>query len=122
MANATAFALVHAQHFWSRYDTSCVTNGTAIATKFYGGLTEQSRVFKNKYRYAALNGIRIIACACTYTSPQGVISQPHGLNSQDDVIKSLKIVVVIKSTILVYLQVEIDNVRTILRSSTDRKK
>jgi hypothetical protein len=72
VANATAFALVHAQHLWRRYDTYSVTNATASATKFYGGLSEQSRVFKNRYRYAALNGIRIIACAWAYTSPQDV--------------------------------------------------
>ena len=44
-------------------------------------------------------------------SLQGVENQAVGLNSQDDVIKSLKIVVVIKSTIVVYLQVEIDTGR-----------
>ncbi|QDL09114.1 hypothetical protein DP114_15490 [Brasilonema sennae CENA114] len=47
---------------------------------------------------------------------QGVENQTAGLNSQDDVIKSLKIVVVIKSTVLVYLQVEIDTARACWRN------
>ncbi len=46
------------------------------------------------------------------TSVQGVENQAAGLNSQDDVIKSLKIDRVMKSTIIVYLQVESVNAPT----------